>query len=367
MKRIWRAMQILTTLAVLAAVSTCATIDAYTPSIKDADGNVIPGSINSIETVTLDGVAQTITIRGVDRTKPVLLHLHGGPGMPSSPWATWNDYHADLEANFVLVHWDQRGAGKSYSKDLTAEDMRVANFVNDTLELTDLLRARFGKDKIFLWGHSWGSGLGFETLRVNSEPYHAFFASAVRPDWNTTQTLGYERVVQLAREAEDTEAIEALTAIQPFDPTNPEHRDIRSNYLSKYRIGDLHTEGLEQAWLDYAIKGHSPEYPRSTLRNTMAGLAFSRETIGLEIVGSGYDHVRDFPVSKIPVFFFAGRHDYETPGELAEDYFELLEAPAKSFIWFENSAHDMQYDEPDKFSQEIIRIAQEVLNPYTIE
>jgi L-proline amide hydrolase len=73
--------------------------------------------------------------------------------------------------------------------------------------------------------------------------------------------------------------------------------------------------------------------------------------------------VRDFPVSKIPVFFFAGRYDYVTPGELAEDYFEMLEAPAKRFIWFENSAHDVQYDEPDKFSQEIIRTAQEVLNP----
>jgi pimeloyl-ACP methyl ester carboxylesterase len=87
-----------------------------------------------IETVTLGGIPQIITIRGVDRTKPVLLHLHGGPGVPSSPWATWNDYPAELEANFVLVHWDQRGAGKSYSKDLTAEDMHMANFVSDTLQ-----------------------------------------------------------------------------------------------------------------------------------------------------------------------------------------------------------------------------------------
>ncbi len=93
----------------------------------------------------------------------------------------------------------------------------------------------------------------------------------------------------------------------------------------------------------------------------MEGMAFSRETIAQEIVGAGYDHTRDFPESTIPVFFFAGRYDYETPGVLAEDYFELLEAPNKSFTWFENSAHDIQYDEPDKFSREIIRIAREVL------
>jgi pimeloyl-ACP methyl ester carboxylesterase len=363
MKGICRAIQLSAMIAVLVTIGACAKPDPYTPPIKDDDGNVVPGSISSIETVMLGGVAQTITIRGVDRTKPVLLHLHGGPGMPSSPWATWNGYYADLEADFVLVHWDQRGAGKSYSQDLTADDMHVMNFVSDTLQLTDVLRERFNQDQIFLWGHSWGSGLGFETLRLNSEPYHAFFASAVRPEWNASQMLGYEHVLQLARQAADTEAIEALTAIQPFDATNPEHLNVKGQIQSQYLVGNFHTDGLEQAWLDYATKGRSPEYPRSTVRNTMAGLAFSKETIGQEIIDSGYNHARDFPVSKIPVFFFAGRYDYVTPGELAEDYFEMLEAPAKSFIWFENSAHDVQYDEPDKFSQEIIRIAQEVLNP----
>ena len=68
-------------------------------------------------------------------------------------------------------------------------------------------------------------------------------------------------------------------------------------------------------------------------------------------------------MSTIPVHFLQGRHDYQCPGELAESYYNTLEAPVKSFTWFENSAHDVNYDEPDKFSQEIIRIAQEVLNP----
>jgi pimeloyl-ACP methyl ester carboxylesterase len=81
---------------------------------NEKNSNELPGSIAVIETITLGGVEQTVTIRGADTSKPVLLHLHGGPGMPSSPWATWNDYYADLEENFVLVHWDQRGAGKSF-------------------------------------------------------------------------------------------------------------------------------------------------------------------------------------------------------------------------------------------------------------
>ena len=95
----------------------------------------------------------------------------------------------------------------------------------------------------------------------------------------------------------------------------------------------------------------------------MTGMDFTRQTISLEILQSGYDLFRDFPVSPIPVYFLAGRHDHETPGELAEDYYNVLEAPAKHFTWFENSAHNMMYDEPDKTNQELIRIANEILNP----
>jgi D-alanyl-D-alanine carboxypeptidase len=336
---------------------------ASTPPITDAEGNVIPGSIASIETVTLGDVQQTITIRGADTTKPVLLFLHGGPGTPSSPWATWNNVHADLEANFVFVHWDQRGAGKSYSEDLTVDDMHLDNFVSDTLELTDILRERFDQDKIFLWGHSWGSGVGFETLRVNSEPYYAFIASAVRPDWNSTQEMGYEKVLEIARQANDTEAIQALESIQPFDPANPDHVGVRGQFLSQYLVGDFHTEGLEEAWLNYVLDGKSPEYPSAYIEQTVAGMNFTRQTTGLEVLTSGYDHARDFPVSTIPLFFLHGRYDYECPGELAEEYYNFLEAPAKSFTWFEDSAHDVMYDEPDRFNQEMIRIANEILNP----
>ena len=334
---------------------------AVTPCIVDADGNVVPGSIAAIETVTLGGLDQTITIRGADTTKPVLLFLHGGPGVPSSPWATWNNVHADLEEEFVFVHWDQRGAGKSYSEDLTADDMHMDDFVRDTLELTDILRKRFNQDKIFLWGHSWGTGLGFETLRVNSEPYYAFIASAVRPDWNSTMELGYEKVLGLAYRAQDAEAIQALESIQPFDSFNLEHLGMRGQFLSQYLVGDFHTAGLEDAWLEYVFSDSSPEYPASTIEQTMAGMEFTDQTIGLEVMTSGYDLYADFPVSTIPVYFLHGRYDYQCPGELAEIYYSALRAPMKDFIWFEDSAHDMYYDEPDKLNQELIRIANEIL------
>ena len=102
--RIQRAVRTSIMFAALVAAGACASIEAYTPTTTDVDGNAFSGSLYSIETVRLGGAEQTITIRAADDTNPVLLYLHGGPGLPSSPWASWNNHFADLEANFALVH-----------------------------------------------------------------------------------------------------------------------------------------------------------------------------------------------------------------------------------------------------------------------
>lgn len=261
-----------------------------------------------------------------------------------------------------MLQFHQRGSGKSFSEDLTADEMHLYNLVSDTIELTDVLRDRFGQDKIFLWEHSWGSGLGFKILRVNFESYFAFIASAVRSNWNSIQEMGYEKVVEIARQANDTEVIQSLESIQPFDPTNSDHVGMGNQFLSRYLVGDFHTEGLEYSWLNYVTSGISPEYPSAYIDQPLADIDLSRQTILLEVMTSGYDHTTDFPVSTIPVCFIYGRHDYQYPGELAEEYYNSLVAPIKSFTWFENSARDVYYDEPDEFNQGMIRIAIVILH-----
>ncbi len=68
----------------------------------------------------------------------------------------------------------------------------------------------------------------------------------------------------------------------------------------------------------------------------------------------------DFPSSvtsvDIPVFFFAGRHDYDTPHELVAQYFPMILAPEKGLLWFERSAHFPFYEEPELFNQTLIRL-----------
>jgi pimeloyl-ACP methyl ester carboxylesterase len=189
------------------------------PPVIDADGNEVPGNLVSLEKITLGGVEQWILIRAQDTSKPVLLFLHGGPGGAVMPWVDLFQ-PVELEANFIVVHWDQRGAGKSYDPTLRPEDLSFDNFVSDTLELSNLLRTRFDQDKIFLSGISWGSALGFLTLMESSEPFHAFIAISERVHWQRSQNLSFEWVKKQAQERNDTPILETIAGIEPFDASN---------------------------------------------------------------------------------------------------------------------------------------------------
>ncbi len=348
-------------LASAAAQAPATQAEAVVPPITDASGNPLPNSIASLEKVTLGGVEQWIQIRGADVNNPVLLVLHGGPGFAMTAWTELYQ-RPELERTFTVVNWDQRGAGKSYSADLTPTDMTVAKLVADTLELTELLRARFNQDKIFLTGHSWGSALGFLAVEQRPGLYHAYIASAEAVSWNRRQQMSYDWVLEQARNTGDAEVVAALEALDPFDTTNPAHLAVKDGLLDRYRGGDVYTQGLWDQYLAYAFEGRSPYYTEAEVNTFMAGMELSDRTLGAEIATSDYDLFRDFPVSPIPIHFLVGRHDHSTPGELAEEYYRYLQAPAKSFTWFESSGHNLMFDEPDRWAQELIRIAQQTLD-----
>ncbi len=328
------------------------------PPVKDAMGNEVPGSFASLEKVTLGGVDQWILIRAQDTSKPVLLILHGGPGGSQMPWVNLFQ-PASLEANFIVVQWDQRGAAKSFDPDLTKDDLQVENFIADTLELTDLLRTRFNQDKIFLHGHSWGSALGFMTIAKNSEPYHAFIAAGERVNWIESYTNSFEWVKAQAVAANNTDVLSMISEIEPFDATNPVHLDLVNQGQEVFRGGDIYTEGVWENMLDYVFAGKSPYYTESEIKNYIPGLEKSGDAL-VDFVGT-YDLPSIISTSTIPVHFMVGEHDHNTAADLSRAYYEALEAPAKSFTVIEGAGHSFMYEKPDEWAAVLIKISNETL------
>lgn len=121
----------------------------YIKTHTDAQGNPLPGSIASLETVDLNGSQQWITVRGKEPSKPVLLFLAGGPGV--SQLANARFALGGLEDYFVVVNWDQPGAGKSFDA-VKRSTLTPERYIQDAHALTQILREWFGEEKIYLVG-----------------------------------------------------------------------------------------------------------------------------------------------------------------------------------------------------------------------
>jgi pimeloyl-ACP methyl ester carboxylesterase len=194
-----------------------------------------PNSIASLEHIHIGGVDQYTLIRGNDSSHPVLLFLHGGPGMPAMYLA--HAFQPELEKEFVVVQWDRRAAGKSYREDISST-LTTEQLVADTVELTNVLRARFHQDRIYLVGHSWGTYLGMLVIARHPELYHAYVGIGQLARSSPIAGIQDEYIRQTARRMGDQDAINELeekgASVRETHSSNLEVKSIKRSRLRRY-------------------------------------------------------------------------------------------------------------------------------------
>lgn len=302
---------------------------AWTPQIDTSS------SVASLEEVTLNGSRQWILIRGDNRNDPVLLVLHGGPGMPAMYLA-----HAStrlLEKNFVVVHWDRRDAGKSFNPNMPPDQERVSVQLADAEALVRLLHDRFGTRPILLVGHSWGAYLGMLLIKRHRDWFAAYIGMGQVTD------PAKERAVTdryIHDEAVRRGTKEALVEMQ----NNP--NAYREKWLFKFG-GELHHS---TSFLPLLLTGFmAPEYTFRDALNVAKGPNYAAHYMKYDVINE--------PISEavtsvdVPAFLFAGRYDDVTPSVLGVMYFKKLQAPCKKIFCFESSAHFPFYEEPERFAE----------------
>lgn len=320
---------------------------ATTPAIRSENG------IASLEKVKIGGVDQWLLIRGKDLTKPVLLFLHGGPGFDEMVFS--RQINGGLEDNFITVGWDQRGSGKSYNAKLDKITLSSDQLLLDTNEIVQYLKNRFHKNKIFLIGHSWGSYLGLETVRRNPQDFYAYIGMGQLINGRKGEILSYEWTKSMAILDKNEEAVKQLEALNFKDgiyKNGMEEKHVEREWLWHYK-GFLHNMSYNKMYF-YLVK--ATEYNINDKINFIEGIDFSEEMIGTKWLDN-LQFDKDITSLKLPVFFIQGKYDYNVPSQLVKEFCETVDAPMKEYIEFENSAHVPNYEEPDKFEKEMLRIA----------
>ncbi len=323
-----------------------------TPPFRDAEGQIRPGSIAEERTITLGGWDQYVLIRGENSAAPLLVFLHGGPGTPET--GLIRRYNAELEQHFVVVLWEQRGAGRSYSRDLDPETLTLAQLLSDLDELVDSLLAEFDKSQVLLVGHSFGTELGIAYASAHPSKVAGYIGVCQETDVPRSEAEGYEWALEQARERNDRRAVRRLEAIGP-PPYPMASTRVQRKYVWKY--GGAFHGGQSMASVVLASLGAQEIGVRDLLLYSQ-GQKASLDVMWPQIVLHNANE--RYPAVDVPVWFFLGRHDHHVSATLAEEYFERLEAPTKEVVWFEESAHNPPYEEPARFNAEVIRVGQDL-------
>ncbi|WP_158590517.1 alpha/beta fold hydrolase [Noviherbaspirillum cavernae] len=336
-------------LAFVCLLSGCASTS--TKPIVDIDGKHVAGSVATLEQVTLGGVKQWILIRGRNASSPLVLKLHGGPGQAEMATVQFNNL---LEQDFLIVEWDQRGAGKS--ADVPAAGLTMEQIVSDTIELSQYLLKRFNQDRLTLVGHSWGSAVGLQAVDHAPRLYRAFVSTGQMTSFSNATSAGYQALLEHAGRSSD-KALEAeINALGEPPYVGPEGKSKRAKYvglLEKY--GSLwHAEpGFNPVrWM---IAAEEYSWPEKLSFNRAAETSF--EALLPDLLK--LDMARLVPRVEVPVYFAVGRHDLLASPSLAFAYFSRLTAPKKEWIWFEKSAHFPQWEEPGEFHGLLMRVLRE--------
>jgi pimeloyl-ACP methyl ester carboxylesterase len=312
------------------------------------------------ETLAIDGSVQHLRIRGTDPANPVLLFLHGGPGVADRHWVL--GHQSGLADACTLVCWDQRGAGLSYDAGRAkTEKLSIARMVDDASAVLDHLKARFSKDRIFIAGHSWGSVLGTLLVQKRPESVAAYISIGQVVHGPENERLSYEFVVNEAERRGDKKALKDLARIGA--PVNGKYKSMKDmtaqrNLMTKYGGGEY--KGRSSIWMSMIVPlMSSPEYGLFALPRYARGAFYCLGQLWDEV--SSLDFFTAVPELKVPVYMTIGRHDKNTPAELSQKWFEALKAPHKEWVWFEESAHSPYKEEPEKWGEEVRRIIRETV------
>jgi pimeloyl-ACP methyl ester carboxylesterase len=309
-------------------------------------------SISEKMYVTIGGVKQGMFIRSKNTDKPVLLYLHGGPAFPN--FFLVEKYNPGLEEFFTVCYWEQRGGGLSFTPEVTLQSMNFDQLTLDAIEVTNYLRNRFGKEKIYLLAHSGGTPIAMMAVAKAPKLYAAYIAVAQITRQIKSEKIAYDFMLKQYSRSGNRGKIKELekfkVEVSDSNIVAFFKSGIRDQCMHELGIGTMHN--MKSVFRDIFIPVWTCKaYTLGEKYNIWKSkLSFLPKT-NLVSEMFAFDFVTQVPKVEVPVYFFSGRYDLTVNIDLSKEYFKKIDAPLKGFYTFENSAHSPMFEEPGRMAQ----------------
>ena len=329
----------------LVALAALIARPATTDPILGPDGQPLAGSIAELTRVEIGGHDLAMMIRVNSSDSPVLLFLAGGPG--GTELGAMRRHLEALEQDFLVVTWDQRGTGKSYDQLDPTSTLTLDSAVSDTVEVTNYLRDRFGKDKVYLVGQSWGSTLGVLAVQQHPELYQAFVGVGQMVSQRETDRIFYRNTLAWARKTGKNDVVATLTdigpppyaTILPYESALSYEHDVYPYDHSPNSEGE---GGFSENFIVEEYTVLEQIHNLGAMMDTFSVLYPQLQRI---------DFREDATRLDVPVYLVQGRHEARGRAVLANEWFEQLEAPSKTMFVLDTSGHRPLFEQPEQFNE----------------
>ncbi len=299
----------------------------------------------------VDGAGLYMLVRGEHEDAPLLIWLHGGPGGAERP--LFRLYNSPLEERFLVVYLDQRGTARSYDAEANPDRLTIARHLADLHAVVEHLRLEFGKDRVILVGHSWGSALGLLYAQARPEQVAAFVGVGQMTSEVDRQRSQYEFVKREALRRGESRALARIEGIGP-PPYTARSEIAVQRFVERYGGYWRDRPNLLLLLMRGTLNGYVMpwELPRMIQGNDRSLRAMNDELLELDLR-------RRVTSVEVPVVFLLGRHDRQVDSRLAAEYFERLSAPVKKLKWFD-TAHNVPFEAPDEFNAALPELLESV-------
>jgi pimeloyl-ACP methyl ester carboxylesterase len=302
-----------------------------------------PAPVENARLVDVGSARTYLLVRGADARAPIWLWLHGGPGAAERP--LFRHFNGALESTFLVAYWDQRGAGRSYDADANPALLTVERHLGDLDAIVEHLRARFGHRPLVLAGHSWGAALALLYARDHAQKVGALALVAPLISAAESQRREVEFVRTQARQRAERRVSERLRELGEPPYADAERALALERLADRYGAVFHRPPPRARVIVRSLLAGYvTPlEIPRIIRGNQRTLEAMQPELVKLDLTRA----VREVAV---PVVMVLGRHDGHVDSAIAARYFAALRAPSKRLFWFEESAHNPPFEEPERFN-----------------
>lgn len=308
--------------------------------------------IDRLERININDSPQWVLIRGKNDNAPLLLHVQAGPGLPIIPEADTMEKMLHLEEHFLVVYWDQRGCGKSYSKNTDASSINFSRLSDDIISCVKYLLKTYHKQNANISGYSIGASLALMAVAKQHDIFGNLFLVGTDVDIPRANSFAIEFALKKAKELNRVNLIKRIEELQNMPITDAKRFQQRAKILTDFGGITIHRKYNQLVLSSIRNLLYSKSYSLTDVAKTIKGMKFCQNALLPEM--DTFNLFNLIASIEAPVHFVHGRHDGVAPHDIAQSFFKQIKAPEKKFTTFENSAHMPHYDEPDKFAELLI-------------